>query len=296
MKYKDYYDILGVHKEDDIKDIRKAYRALAKKYHPDHNLDNPEVGEKFKEISEAYEVLSDEKKRAKYDQFGHDYEGGSGSDFDPSSYGYSGGGFQSSEGNFSDFFNMFFGDEVFGKMGGRSSRVSRTMKGQNVEATLSISLEEAYHGVKKSFTLQGNHKSITVTIPKGITNGEKIRLTGKGEPSLYGGEPGNLILNILVKPSQGMKVDGLNISSELVLMPWEAWFGGSKTVTTLEGNMSVNIPKEMQNGQKIRLKDKGYCDRKGHKGHHYISIVIENPKKMTAEIEEHYKEIMTMKV
>lgn len=292
MKYKDYYEVLGVDKKADQKEIRKAYRNLAKKYHPDHNPDNPKAEEKFKEISEANEVLSDKEKRSKYDQFGHDYQGRSGSDFDPSSYGFSGRRSQYSGDNYSDFFNMFFGDDAFGSMGGmgQRGRRSRSIKGQNIEATLNITIMEAYEGAKKSFTLQGgSSNNITVTIPKGIVSGEKFRLKGKGEGSPTGHEPGDLILKANIMPDKLMTLDGLNVTTELILLPWEAWFGGKKSVETLEGTMTVKIAKGISSGQRIRLKDKGFRNRKGQKGHHYITIRINNPKTMTSEMEAHYK-------
>lgn len=293
MKYKDYYQVLGVDRSADVKTIRKAYRKLAKEYHPDHNPDNVAAEEKFKEISEAYEVLSDQEKRQKYDQFGHDYQGHSGSDFDPSSYGFDSGGFSNAGGNYSDFFNMFFGDDLFGNMGGRGGRSTRnaqTVKGQDVEATMHLSIEEAYHGGKRTFTLHGaGRSSITVSVPKGIVSGEKMRLKGKGEPSPYGGNSGDLILKIEVDNNRQMTLDGLNVQTVQDLYPWEAWFGCEKSVKTLDGNMTVKIPKSIQTGKKIRLKGKGFKDRKGQLGHQYITMNIVNPTHLSAEQEAAYK-------
>ena len=291
MKYRDYYEVLGVDKKADSKTIRKAYRKLAKQFHPDHNPDNKKAEESFKEISEAYEVLSDKDKRQKYDQFGHDYQGRNGSDFDPSSYGFGGSRSAGGGGNYSDFFNMFFGDDLFGGMGGRGgNRPSRSTKGQDVEATMHLSIEEAYHGGKRTFTLQGpNRSSITVSVPEGIVSGEKMRLKGKGEPSPYGGENGDLILKIEVDNNGQMQLDGLNVQSVQDLYPWEAWFGCEKAVKTLEGTINVKIPKAMQSGKKIRLKDKGFKNRKGQQGHQYITMTIVNPVILTTEQEAAYK-------
>ena len=291
MKFRDYYDVLGVDKSADVKTIRKAYRKLAKEFHPDHNPDNIEAEDKFKEISEAYEVLSDQDKRQKYDQFGHDYQGRGGSDFDPSSYGYGGTG--NAGGNYSDFFNMFFGEDVFGGMA--NGRTNRSVKGQDVEATLHMTIEEAYNGGKRSFTLNGaNRSSITVSVPKGIISGEKMRLKGKGQESPYGGEHGDLILNIKVDDSKQMRLDGLNIHVTLELYPWEAWFGCEKTVKTLKGATHVKIPKSITTGKKIRLKDKGFKNRKGQQGHQYITINIVNPNSLTLEQETLYRKLAGM--
>lgn len=291
MKYRDYYEILGVDKKADSNEIRKAYRKLAKKYHPDHNPDNDAAEAKFKEAAEAYEVLSDKEKRQKYDQFGHDFNGRAGADFDPGSYGFNSGGFQSGGGDYSDFFNMFFGNDIFGGMNGMGGRGrSRSTKGQDVEATMHLTIEEAYHGGKKTFTLHGvNRSSITVNIPKGMSSGEKIRLKGKGEPSPYGGPDGDLKLVIQVDNSKGMALDGLNISSDLEVYPWEAWFGCEKAVETLDGTSKVKIPGRIQSGKKIRLKDKGFKNRKNQQGHLVLTIKIVNPTSLSTEQEAHYE-------
>lgn len=290
MKYRDYYEILGVDKTADNVAIRKAYRKLAKKYHPDHNPDNDGAEAKFKEVAEAYEVLKDKEKRQKYDQFGHDFDGRGGADFDPGRYGFNSSGFQSAGGDYSDFFNMFFGSDVFGSMNGMGSRGrSRSTKGQDVEATMHLTIEEAYHGGKRTFTLHGkNRSSITVNIPKGMLSGEKIRLKGKGEPSPYGGPNGDLKLVIQIDDSKGMTLEGLNISSDLEVLPWEAWFGSEKTVETLDGTSKVSIPAQIQSGKKIRLKDKGFKNRKGQQGHLIMTIKIVNPSSLSEEQEVHY--------
>ena len=289
MKYRDYYEVLGVDKKADDREIRKAYRKLAKQYHPDHNPDDQKAEEKFKEVSEAYEVLSDKEKRQKYDQFGHDFQGRSGSDFDPRAYGFNNASFHGAGGGYSDFFNMFFGDDLFGDMGGfGGGRRRAPVKGQDVEAKLHLGIEEAYEGGKRTFSLNG--RSITVTVPKGITSGEKMRLKGKGEANPYGGEPGDLILVIQLDDG-AMQLKGLNVTTELNLYPWEAWFGCEKDVSTLDGHRTIKIPQNIQSGRKIRLKDKGYKDRKGQTGHHYLKINIVNPTELTDEMEQYYKSL-----
>lgn len=291
MKFRDYYEVLGVDRNADDKALRKAYRKLAKEYHPDHNPDNIEAEEKFKEVSEAYDVLSDKEKRAKYDQFGHNFDGRGDQDFDPRSYGFNNASYHGTTGGYSDFFNMFFGDDFFDAFGGaRGGGRTRTIKGNDVEATLHLTIEEAYSGGKKSFTLYGRERrSITVSIPKGIVSGEKVRLKGKGESSPYGGENGDLLLVIHIDDSPEMSMDGLNVTTTMKIYPWEAWFGCEKSVRTLEGIRSVKVPKGMQTGKKIRLKDQGYRNRKGHKGHQYIMLNIVNPDSLTEEQERMYQ-------
>ena len=294
VKFKDYYEVLGVEKNADDKAIRRAYRKLAKQYHPDHNPDDKASEERFKEISEAYEVLSDKDKRQKYDQFGSNFNAAGAQDFDPRQYGFNNASFHGNAGGYSDFFNMFFGDEFFDAFGGGTGRrYNRSPKGQDIEASLTISIDEAYNGGKRTFTLNGHDSSITVTIPAGITSGERMRLKGKGYPGT-GGMNGDLILMIEVQDTRDMKLDGLNITSELKLYPWEAYFGCERAVRTLAGNKTLRVPAGIQTGRKIRLKDMGFKNRKGLSGHHYIEMVIVNPTHLSEEQEAHYRALMDM--
>jgi curved DNA-binding protein len=264
MKYKDYYDTLGVSKTATTSEIRKAYRKLAKEYHPDSSHNQGKTDEKFKEISEAYDVLGDEKKSRTYSNVGGDY---------------------------SDFFKLFFGDEIFSGFNGRSNhRGNMTQKGNNIEATLRINIREAALGVEKTFGFQGrSHQQIAVKIPKGIEAGEKIRLKGKGEGSPSGGEPGDLILIIEIEPYLNMSLQGLDIHTKLDIYPWDAYLGCKKTVKTFEGDLVVTIPPLIQSGKKIRLMNKGYKNRKGKQGHIIVEINIVNPSHTDQTIKEHYK-------
>lgn len=289
MKYQDYYDILGVDKTADASAIRKAYRGLAKKYHPDTNPGNKAAEDKFKEISEAYEVLSDPDKKKKYDQLGQGYQDLGGGEFDPGAFGFGGYTFHEGTGNYSDFFNMFFGEDLFGRFDGESR--GQTSKGMDVTAALTIDLEEAYSGCKKTFTLQGgpSQSQLTVRIPPGVLEGDKIRLKGKGNPSPYHKDAGDLILTLHIRPPYGVRLEGLNLYEPLEIYPWEAYLGCQKSIKTLSGDTLVTIPEGMANGQKIRLKDKGFKDRKGNRGNLILEVMYKNPPKGDDRIKEAYR-------
>jgi len=291
MKYKDYYETLGVSKTATQSEIRKAYRKLAKEYHPDSSQNQGKTDDRFKEISEAYDVLGDEKKREKYDQLGQDFNQHSYDDFEPRQNGYGSRTYSNVGGDYSDFFKMFFGDDLFSGFSGRSGHTgTMTQKGNNIEAVLKINIKEAALGVEKTFGLQGrNHQQIAVKIPRGIEPGEKIRLKGKGEESLSGGEPGDLILIIEIEPYLNMTLHGLDIHTELEVYPWDAYLGCKKTVKTFGGDLVVTIPPLIQSGKKIRLMDKGYKNRKGKQGHIFVEINIVNPSHMDQTIKEHYE-------
>lgn len=303
MKYKDYYEILGVDKTSTPEEIKKAYRKLAKKYHPDLNKGSEEAAEKLKEVNEAYEVLSDEEKKAKYDQFGSAYQDGM--NFDPSQYGYT--YTSSGASGFSDFFETIFGsgfggfssstgsnERVF-TSGGSQGRGFQDLFGQfnggrkqrpryNIEQNLTI--EEAYKGGQRniSVNLAGNNKDIQFKWPAGITNNKKIKIRGDNfgiEGDIY------VKINIVDKD----ELDGIDIIKNVEVTPWEAYFGTKKVVNTLEGKIKVNIPEKIQTDKKIKLKSKGFKDIKGYVGDMYLQIKIVNPT-LSKEQEEIYRKLM----
>ncbi len=288
VKYKDYYDVLGVDKNSDEKQIRKAYRKLAKKYHPDHNAGDKSAEEKFKEISEAYEVLSDSDKRSKYDKFGHDLGAGgyNASDFDPRDFGFTGS--FTGAGGYSDLFEMLFGSGGGFSYNPFSRKSTVNRKGSNVSATISVSLLEAYNGAKKSF-IYDNNENITVAIPKGIKSGEKLRLKGKGSQGRAG--RGDLILTVNVVSDGKYSLEGLNIYSDLILTPWEAYNGCKKTLRTLGGDVTLSIPSNIKSGNKLRAKSKGFVDRKGKTGDHYFAVKIDNPSVLPKDIQKAYEKM-----
>lgn len=298
MEYKDYYKTLGVDKSSSGDDIKKAYRKLAKKYHPDLNPDDDSAQEKFKEINEAYEVLGDSEKKKKYDTFGSGYNFSGGQNFDPSKYGYTYSSTGDS-GDFSDFFDMFFGgktnnkqknhsfsfDDLFGgNKGGRRQSAPR----QSYESELSIRLEEAYKGTTREVNLNiaGDTKRISVKIPKGMTPGKKLKVKGE-----KWGINGDIIFKINLIEDGKNKLDGLNIIQKVDVLPWEAALGSKVIVDTMTGKIKVNIPKGIIGGKKIRIPNQGFADRKNNTGDLYIEVNIVNPPTLTDEEEELYNKL-----
>lgn len=301
MEYKDYYKILGVDKNADEKAIKSAYRKLAKKYHPDLHPNDHVAQEKFKEINEAYEVLSDGDKRKKYDTFGSGYDFSGGANFDPSQFGYS----YTSSGNasdFSDFFDMVFGSrggkggfgggfnvgDIFSDLGGRGRAKAKRPQRQRFESELSISLEEAYQGTTKQVNLSYNNRDVTVEvkIPQGMTRGKKIKVKGEKYDI-----PGDILFRIEIRNSKDQVLDGLDITQTEELYPWEAALGTTKTIDTLSGKVKIKVPQNFKGGSKMRLGLRGFQDMKGKKGDLYLLFNIVNPTSLTKEQEELYKKL-----
>ena len=299
MEYKDYYKILGVDKKASADEIKKAYRKLAKKYHPDLNKNNESAQDKFKEINEAYEVLGDDQKRRQYDSFGQAGNFRGGQTFDPSQYGFGGNGsytYTSGDGGgFSDFFNTIFNgggqsggfnvnvEDIFG---GRRAQPKRRQKH---ESEIRLDIEEGYNGTNKNMTFRiGNEtKTIDVKVPKGIEEGKKIKING---PNF--GIDADIYLKVVFNKKDNMTIDGLNITKDIDVYPWEAVLGGSKLVKTLDGKkIKVNIPKNIKSGKKIRIPNQGYRNMKGRKGDLYIRMNINNPRELSEEQMNLYREL-----
>lgn len=285
MEYKDYYKILEVEKTASQDEIKKSYRKLAKKYHPDLNKDNPQGQEKFKEINEAYEVLGDEEKRKQYDTFGSNYNFSGGQNFDPSQYGF--GSYQysgdfSDLGGFSDFFNAFFSGGQ-----GRSTGDFRSRR-QSYESELRLTIGEIYKGTEKSINLNigGENKSIRVKVPSGILAGKKIKVKGEKWGIL-----GDILFKIILVEEKNIRLEGLDIVKKVEIYPWEGALGSKKIVETLEGKIKVNIPKGIESGKKIKIPKMGFKDMKGNRGDFYAEIIINNPKTLTREQEELYERL-----
>lgn len=304
MEYKDYYKILGVDKKASEKEIKSSYRKLAKQYHPDLNQGDEKSQEKFKEISEAYEVLSDAEKRKKYDAFGSNYDFTNGYNFDPNQYGYT-YTTSSNSGDFSDFFDMFFGgsqdigggssrsrgfniNDIFSDFGRKGSAKQR----QSFNSELSISIQDAYRGVDKdvSLTYDGKNFDVLVKIPAGITTGKKIKVNGEKF-----GIPGDLLFKINVLDGANIKLEGLNIIKTVEVMPWQAALGDKVTVTTPVDTIKVNIPKGLKGGTKMRVQKKGFKDLKGNVGDLFILYNIVIPSNITEEEAALYEQLKELR-
>jgi DnaJ-class molecular chaperone len=329
VTFRDYYEVLGVERGARADAIKKAYRKLARKHHPDVNPDNRDAEEKFKELNEAYEVLSDPEKRAKYDELGPNWKAGA--DFTPPpgwehrprveyqdlndyfrSAGHAGGAGRS--GNFSDFFESLFGGA------GRSRAGGFAVRGSDVEAELTLSLEEANAGGTRSLTLQtaeacptcggagivGNTvcstcrgagavtrpRTIQARIPVGLRNESVIRLEGQGEPGTGGGPPGDLYIRIRLEPHGLFTVIGTDdLQLELPVSPWEAALGANVVVPTLDGTVDVKIPPGAQGGKRLRLQGKGLAGRAGRLGDLYAKLKIVIPDSLSPRERELFTEL-----
>ena len=265
--YKDYYEILGVEKAADQKAIKKAYRKLAREFHPDVNHD-PGAEEKFKEIAEAYEVLGDEEKREQYDNVGRGYS--SGQDFRPPPGWEHGAGTEHeyrTAGDFSDFF-----EQMFGGRGGPSFRTEYRrppMRGADHEAEIEVSLQEAFDGIKRRISLEAaevtpngrverHTKTLDVTVPPGSIDGTRIRLKGQGGAGTDGAPAGDLFLRVRVRPDARFELDGRNLKTYLDITPWEAALGAKVPLKLMDGKTaSLNIQPGARSGSQLRLKGRG---------------------------------------
>ncbi len=308
MKYRDYYEILGIKKDATQDQIKKAYRKLAKQYHPDANPGNKKAEEKFKEINEAYEVLGDEEKRKKYDRFGSEFNFTNGFDFDPSQFGFGNMRYEyrtngSGAGGFSDFFNLFFGeggginlDDLFSSRGTRGSwGFGQNLRGEDKEAEIQISVAEGLLGSEKRITIQGpdGRKTISVKIPKGIQPGGKIRLANQGGKGINGGANGDLYLVVKFKEDE-YALKGSDIYKKLEVTPWMAALGGEAQVSLPDTRIIVKIPQGIRSGNNIRIPGKGYYNSIGGRGDLYITIQINNPEHLTQRQRELYQELMKL--
>ncbi|MCP4663435.1 MAG: DnaJ domain-containing protein [bacterium] len=330
MEFKDYYATLGVPKHSSSEEIQKAYRKLARKYHPDVNR-NPKAEDRFKEITEAYEVLRDQEKRSTYDRYGAAWKNGGQTGWPPPGFenirfdfGNSGGGGS----GFSSFFDMLFsnrgggspsggggspfgggdpfadaGDPFgagspFGGRGGRGRGRGRGRgwqpRGQDHEAKIALTLEEAALGGSREITINdpalGRPKTYSVNLPPGVKAGQKIRLQGRGGQSAAGGPAGDLFLQVDLKPHPRFRLEDLDLYTEIPVTPWEAALGGEATVKTLNSSVRVRIPPGSSSGRKIRLRDRGFPAKDGN-GDLFAEIRIMIPDPLTEPERELFEEL-----
>ncbi len=315
MEYRDYYQMLGVTRTATADEIKKAYRRLARKFHPDVSKE-ANAEQKFKEVQEAYEVLKDPEKRAAYDQLGSDWKSGqqfrpppewaNGFEFRGSGAGSrarGGGGGQpqfEEGGDFSDFFSSLFGggSPFTGSTGG--ARSSRSRAGRDHHARIEIDLGEAFHGATRTLdlkrpelnedgALEVRSHTVRVTIPAGVTDGQQIRLAGQGEAGPGGGRAGDLYLEVHLRPHRLFQVEGRDITLTLPIAPWEAALGASVPVPTLAGNVEMRIPSGAQSGQKLRLRGRGLPG--SSPGDQYVQLKVVVPPAQSPEARALYEQM-----
>lgn len=281
----DYYDVLGVKKNASDDEIKHAFRKLAVKYHPDKNQGDKEAEKKFKEVSEAYEVLSDKQKRARYDQFGKAGLGGNGAG---NPFGGQAGGFNFNGTNFNFDFGGAGLDDILGNLfgfGGGFGGFGRARKGRDYRTSTSIRFEEAIFGVDKEITVEG--EKIKLKIPAGIYDGQSIRLTGKGGPAPEGGEKGDLYVQIRIRPHKTLTREGDLILSELTISMADAVLGTEVDVETVDGPITMKIPAGTQPSTNFKLSGHG-APRLGsqERGPHIVLVNVEIPKNLSKKQKE----------
>lgn len=299
MKYKDYYQILGVDRKASQDDIRKAYRRLARKYHPDVSKET-DAEARFKEINEANEVLKDPEKRATYDALGSQWHAGQ--EFRPPPGGthfHQEFRFDGAEsGQFSDFFSS-----LFGSMGGFGERAGgfgaqRSSRGGDQTAKVRIPLEDAYHGATRRLHLdlpqpdargriETRPRTLNVKIPAGVCDGQKIRLAGQGQPGMLGGSKGDLLLEVELEPHPLYEVKGKDLTLRLPIAPWEAALGATVAVPTLGGAVNLKVPAGSRTGAKLRLKGRGLPGNPP--GDELVLLEIQTPPADTEQAREFYR-------
>jgi curved DNA-binding protein len=316
--YRDYYDALGVSRDASTDEIRAAYRKLARQNHPDVNKD-PDAQDRFKEISEAYEVLRDEDKRKAYDRFGENWKagqdvssgfgggarpgggggpaggpfGGNGPDGFEGFSGFGTGG--AADGDFSDFFESLFGGGRGSRAGGRRRRGGGedgfSLRGGDQEATIDLTMEEAFQGGTRHFQLSDG-RDYEVTIPPGVREGQRIRLAGEGGPGVGGGPSGDLFLRVHLLPHPRFRLKGRDVEADLPVTPWEAALGATVPVALLDGGTArVKVKGGSSSGTRLRLKGEGWPDAQGGRGDLYAVVKIMVPKKLSKRERELYEEL-----
>ena len=292
VKFRDYYETLGVARNASDDDIKKAYRKLARKYHPDLNPNNRQAEERFKELQEAYDVLGDKEKRSKYDQLGQHWKSGSEftpppnwhTEFDPSEMfgrGRQGGFGRQNAGSFSDFFEMFFGGM------GQAARPHPSESGGDAETELTLPLIDMHRGTTRTLTVQlgRSRKTIDVRIPPGARHDSRIRIPGGGP------DGADLYIRLKQDPNSVFTVKDDNTEVEVKITPWEAALGAAIQVPTLDGPSDIRVPPGVTSGQKLRLRGQGLNIRGGGRGDHLVKLSIASPKTLSREEKRLFEEL-----
>jgi curved DNA-binding protein len=305
MEYKDYYKILGVDRNAEEKEIKKAYRKLARQHHPDVNPGDKAAEERFKDINEAYEVLSDREKRRKYDQLGSSWQQWQRTGRDPGGFDWSqwfsgaqpGGGRVRVEygdlgdlfgsGGFSDFFQSIFG--------GMGAPQARPRRGQDYTQPVEITLEEAFQGTTRM--IQKDGRRLEVKIPPGVTTGSKVRMAGEGSAGIAGGASGDLYLEVKILPHFTFEREGDDLRCEVPVNLYTAVLGGEVKVPALGGDVMLNIPPETQGGRTFRLRGKGMPNLRNpqKRGDLYAKLRIQTPRKLNQREKELFRELASLR-
>lgn len=281
MKYKDYYKLLGLETSRvSIEEIKSAYRAYAKKYHPDLNVGDSLAEERIKDINEAYKILSVPASKRKYDRIWNSRNNIN--------------NYQKIKGK--NIFSMFLGD-IQDAEKENTKKTKNPIKGENIETEIKVSLEDAFYGVEKKIslrTVEGKMKTFSVKIPEGIRNGEKIRLIGQGKKGINGGKNGDLFIKINIEDNKVFKLYGCDLCTDLKLTPWEAALGTRVDIKTIDGETKVYIPHGIQSGEKIKIPSKGYKDGKGGRGDLVAEVKIMVPKELELDEKEMFEKLKDM--
>lgn len=305
MAYIDYYKVLGIDSKASADQIKKAYRKLARKYHPDVNPGNQEAERKFKEINEANEVLSHKENRAKYDKYGENWKHGEEYQKAQNQYRGQPGGQQGAYGgfgaddfsdgaDFSDFFQSMFGGGGGGFGGRTRGSAAGKFKGQDVEATLNLHLRDAAKTHQQTFEING--KKVRITIPAGIADGQKIKVKGHGNPGHNGGPNGDLFITFNIQEDSHFKRKGDNLSAPLNIDLYTAVLGGEVHVETLDGNVNLKVKPGIQNGTTVRLKGKGFpvYKNEGEFGDLLVTYNVQLPKSLSEEEKELFLQLKNL--
>lgn len=288
MVFKDYYKILGL--EDSkvtIQEIKVAFREQAKKHHPDINRKNPNAEERFKDINEAYKILSEDKTKRKYDRIWNAKVGRKkrAAEADREE------GKRPTGSPVNEFMNMFFGTST------RTTEEKKSVepeRGEDIETEINVKLEDAYYGLEKKISLRnvkGKMTTFTVKVPAGIRNGEKIRLVGQGKEGTKGGKNGDLFIKINIQKHDKFKLEGCDLVTDLYLTPWEAALGKEVNLNTMEENIMIKVPAGIQSGERIKIEDKGYKDGQGGRGNLIAEVKTVVPKQLTDKELELFKKL-----